>query len=1035
MGASENNGKIDLVKSEIDDGSLVPLQQGISRRSFLIGSAATGLALGVGPVAMASEQPDEPRPADQLEDAFANPPDSAKVWAYWWWLNGYVTRQGIVKDLDAMKEQGIAGVLVFNAGGGPTPKSTVFMSQEWRDLFRFAVEEASKRSIEVSLNLCSGWNAGGPWVTASEAPQELIFSKVRIKGPTVFSDVIPEPRHNDPYYRDIAVLAYRLEAGPTPSAITNIVQGEASILDPAYTNAYPVSNPAGTKKKTDTITPPHFCRSDSVVDLSKNLDPSGRLRWQAPDGEWVILRFGHSVMQAYSQGHLKLCGPNDEGYEVDPLRSDVMDKHFAETAGKVLEDVGPLAGMTKTLQYFHIDSWEIGKPNWTLKFRGEFKHRRGYDMLPFMSALAGESVDNPEVTARFMEDFNRTLSDLVVENYYGRLAVLSHQHGIGTHPESEGPELQWEDSLRALGTGDIPMAEYWGRVTQPDGYILFDSPSERRWMDGLKGAAAAGHIYGKHIVQAEAFTVVSAIDWSDYPFALKDIGDRAFCEGINRNVLCFYVHQPDPDAIPGYEWPRVGMKIDRNVTWFSMSHAWLRYLSRCQFMFQRGRFVADACYFYGEGVPNYVSGRESMNPPLPAGYDCDSIDAEALLNRMTVQDGRLHLPGGLSYRILVMPHRPWSMPPSLDFISVNTYPGPGNGLPVGFSAAVLRKVKELVENGATILGPKPVRAPGLKNYPHSDTEVRQLADAIWGDATQDAGERRLRKGRVVWGKRIEDIFNQDEVVPDFTFHGNRPWVDLRYIHYSVDGAECYFISNQMLRDEKVDCTFRVSGLQPELWDAVTGEVRSLHEFHSNQGRTTVPLEFAPRQSFFVLFRKPSKSHLSSGNRTKNFSNAEVVRKIEGPWEVSFDPRWGGPATIKFDRLQDWTERPEEGIRYYSGTARYKKTFDIPEKTKWVRLFLDLGTVNYVASVRLNGMGLGIVWTAPWRVEITGAVRSHGNNLEIDVVNLWPNRLIGDAKLPPENRFTKTNVRPDPGWQLFPSGLLGPVALHGQAAGK
>ncbi|MGH9616109.1 MAG: glycosyl hydrolase [Acidobacteriaceae bacterium] len=1029
MGVGESKEKIDLVKSEIDDESLAPPQPGISRRSFLIGSAVAGLAWSAVPAAMAGQQSEKSQPRDELENGFANPPDSAKVWAYWWWLNGYVTRQGIVKDLDAMKEQGIVGVLVFNAGGGPTPKSTVFMSQEWRDLFRFAVEEASKRNMEVSLNLCSGWNAGGPWITASEAPQEVVFSKVRITGPKLFSDVVPEPHHNDPYYRDIAVLAYKLETTPTPSAIA-VVNEPISFL--THMKSYPDSYPSGTEKKTGATTPPHFCRSDSVVDLSKNMDPGGRLAWQSPDGEWVVLRFGHTAIQDYSQSHLKLCGPDDEGYEIDPLRADMMDKQFAATAGKVLEDVRPLAGMNKTLQYFHIDSWEIGKPNWTQEFRNEFKSRRGYDLFPYMAVLADESTDNPEVTARFLEDFNRTLGDLVVDNYYGRLAELSHQHGIGTHPESEGPELQWEDSLRALGTGDIMMAEYWGRVTEPDGYILFDSPSQRRWLDGIKGAAAAGHIYGKHIVQAEAFTDTTDVDWSEYPFALKDIGDRAFCAGLNRNVLCFYVHQPDPDAIPGYEWPRVGLKIDRNVTWFSMSHAWLRYLARCQFMFQRGRFVADVCYFYGGGVPNYVPGRESMDPPLPAGYDCDSINTEALLGRMTVQDGRLHLPGGLSYRLLVMPHRPWSMPvPRLDFISANVYPGPGNGLPVGLSAAVLRKIKELVENGATILGPKPVRAPGLNNYPHCDGEVAKLAAEIWGDSDTPMGERKIGKGRVVWGKTIENIFDQDGLPPDFTFRSHQPWTNLQYIHYSVDGAQCYFISNQSLRDEKVDCTFRVSGLQPELWDAVTGEIRNLPEFHSENGRTTMPMEFAPRQSFFVLFRRPAQSSLPSGNRSKHFSKIEVVREIEGPWEVSFNPRWGGPAKVTFEHLQDWTQRPEEGIRHYSGTARYSKTFDMPEKMKWDRLFLGLGIVNYVATVYLNGKDLGVVWTSPWRVEITGAVRSHGNILEIDVVNLWPNRLIGDAKLPEKDRFTKTNVRPDPGWQLFPSGLLGPIALQGQ----
>lgn len=1013
-------------KTAVDDPAA--MKPGISRRTFLIGSAAASVLLGAAPELRAGATSEAAASGDSLEESFRNPPQSSQPWAYWWWLNGYVTKEAIVKDLDSMKLEGVGGALVFNASGGPTPKSIEFMSQEWRDLFRYAVEEASKREIEISLNLCSGWDCGGPWITASEAPQELVFSKVEITGPKLFSAELAEPPHEEAYYRDVMVVAYRLET-PAPGT-----------LAPTHPETYPVSYPEGPSEGPKGKPLLRYCVSDSAVDLSTKMSSGGHLEWQAPDGKWLVLRVGQTPLKA-DLSRIKLSGPHDEGYEVDPFRADVMDKHFAATAGELLPEVQKWAGKSKTLQYFHIDSWEIGRPNWTLKFRDEFKIRRGYDLLPYVAVLAGESIGDPERAARFMEDMDRTISDLTAENYYGRLAELSHQHGIGTHPESEGPELNCEDSLRALGTGDIPMAEFWSRMTQPDGYVLYDNIEQRRWLDGVKGAASAAHIYGKPIVQAEAFTVLAAIDWSEYPFALKEIGDSAFCRGLNRNVLCFWILQPELDTIPGYEWPRTGMKMDRNVTWHGMSHAWLRYLTRCQFLFQRGRFNADVCYFYGEQAPNYVRASEAQSPPLPKGYDCDSIDAQALLSRMTVQDGRLRLPGGPSYRVLVMPHHPWSMPPAplfpgvpgngLDFVSHNVFPGPGNGLPVGISAPMLRKIKELVENGATILGPKPTRAPGLTDYPRSDVEIKQLADELWGDSEQTSGERKVGKGRVFWGKRLEDIFDQDGVRPDFTFQSSQPWTDLRYIHYSIDGADCYFVSNQGLRDEKVTCTFRVSGRTPELWDAVTGRIRDLPQFDIGPGSTTVEMEFAPRQSSFVFFRKPAGSPHPASKKRKNFPRTELIREISGPWELAFDAKWGGPATITFDRLQDWTLRPEEGIRYYSGTARYSKTFDAPEKAKWDRLFLDLGVVNYLATVRLNGKDLGVVWTAPWRIEITGALKPRGNIVEIDVVNLWPNRLIGDAKLSASDRFTKTNVRPDPGWQPLPSGLLGPVTIQGQ----
>lgn len=962
----------------------------MNRREFLESTSAATLVLS------ARGQRGESRPPrpDALTEGFATPPDWAKPWVYWWWLNGFVSRDGIIRDLDAMKHEGIAGVLVFNASGGPTPKTTVFMSPEWRDLFRFAVEEASKRDIIVSLNLCSGWNAGGPWISAEEAPQTLVFSSVQVQGPQSFTGVLPQPKHDDPHYREVAVLAYRLDARPLAGT--------------------PSENPAGV------------CRSDSTRDISEQMQHDGHLTWEVPEGTWLILRFGHTVQMPLPRAYIKECGPLDKGFEIDPLRPGMMDKHFAATAGKIIPDVKPWLG--KTLKYFHIDSGELGNPNWTPDFRAEFQRRRGYDLWPYLAALADEMVDNAEVTGRFREDFDQTLGDLTVENYYGRLAELSHQYGVGSHPESEGYQKPCQDSLRALGKSDIPMGEYWSRQAAPEGYIHQLSPAQLRWHDSIKEAASAAHSYGLPIVQAEAFTVLPNIDWSEFPFALKDIGDRAFCAGLNRNVLCFYVHQPDAEAVPGYEWPRCGLKIDRHVTWWPLSHAWLRYLARCQFLFRRGRFVADVCYFYGEQAPNYVAAKTAMTPPLPQGFDCDSINSEVLLNRLAVENGRLRLPGGFEYRLLVLPHRPWSPPPAAIFASdQNLYPGTGNGLPVGVSAQVLQKIKQLVQDGATVLGPKPVRAPGLGGYPYNDAVVRKLADELWGEATDGrSGERRLGKGRVIWGQRIEDIFAAQELVPDFNFRSTQWASKLDYIHYTLEGTEIYFISNQNLRTEQVECEFRVSHLQPELWDAVTGEIRDLPDYRSDHAKTTIPLEFAPRQSFFVIFRQPASS--AAAKRGANFPAMEVVGELDGPWDLSFDPHWGGPEQIRFDRLEDWTQRQEEGIRYYSGVAKYQRSFDIPQPALGRRLFLDLGVVNYVAAVRLNGKDLGVVWTAPWHVEITQAVRPVGNTLEIEVVNLWPNRLIGDAALPPEKRFTKTNVVPDPGWDLLPSELLGPVRL-------
>jgi len=379
-----------------------------------------------------------------------------------------------------------------------------------------------------------------------------------------------------------------------------------------------------------------------------------------------------------------------------------------------------------------------------------------------------------------------------------------------------------------------------------------------------------------------------------------------------------------------------------------------------------------------------------------------------LLNRMDVKDGRLVLPDGMSYRILVLPERK------------------------GMSLHVLRKIKELVEAGATVVGSRPERAPGLTGYPQCDDEVRKLAGELWGDVDgEQVTERRVGRGRILWGPTLQKILASDGVPPDFEHRSPAPDAHLDYIHRTCGATEIYFISNQKNRPEKAECAFRVTGKQPEIWDAVTGERWEAVNFRVEAGRTVVPLEFAPRQSWFIVFRREVSAAEHRDPEKKNFPTMKTVAQLDGPWHVAFDPKWGGPESVVFDKLEDWTTRLESGINYYSGRATYAKTFDLPETVQdGQRLYLDLGRVENVAEVRLDGEELGVVWTAPWRVEITRAVRPVGNQLEIDVVNLWPNRLIGDAALPPEKRLTVTNVKKfKPESPLLESGLLGPVTLQ------
>ena len=737
------------------------------------------------------------------------------------------------------------------------------------------------------------------------------------------------------------------------------------------------------------------CQASAVVDLSSRLGPEGKLEWEVPAGRWTILRFGAVLLgEAPRMMSRALSG----GYEPDPFAPVSADDMFQHTLGPLLQDAGPEAG--KTLKTVLVDSWEYGataegfQPTWTDRFRQEFKRRRGYDLLPWLPALARRIVDSRQLTDRFLWDYRQTLAELY-EDFYARLTQLAHDHhlqtraenGYGTYP------FQHIEGLAAFARVDVPMGEFW-----------YDNPiltQHYHFADSVRTAASAAHIYGRRFVSAESLTIAHGI-W-EAPGQFKTCLDQAFCTGLNQSMLHLYSLQYDTNARPGLDTYDL---LNANMTWWEQSHAFLDYISRCQALLQRGLPVADACYFYGEGACKFVPGRAFLQPALPEGYDFDGINAEVILHRLKARGGRLVLPDGMSYRYLVLPAQPgWNV-----------------------SARVLGKLERLVRAGATIVGPPPGSAPGLTGFPRQDREVAHLRQTLWGATPGPTGVRQVGKGRVVWGSSMAQLLRSDAVLPDVQVQGGSH--DLQWCHRREANTDIYFLSNQGETNLRVAVAFRVTGKQPELWDANSGRTRTLCQFQAGPGQTVVPLQFAPGQSWFVVFCKPVAQPDPS---VANFPVLTQAAVVSGPWSVQFDPKWGGPEQpVMFEHLEDWSHRPEPSIKYYSGTAVYRKRFDLPAglPCPGTRIFLDLGTVKDLTEVRLNGHDLGVLWTAPWQWEITDAVKPAGNELELRVVNLWPNRLIGDAHLPPGRRFTHTNVsqfsRDD---QLLPSGLLGPVSLQ------
>jgi hypothetical protein len=724
--------------------------------------------------------------------------------------------------------------------------------------------------------------------------------------------------------------------------------------------------------------------ASQVVNLTRQTYADGTLYWEPPAGEWVILRFGCTLND---HCRVSTCSDGWQGYALDPFDAGAFRRYWDAVVEPLIADAGPLAG--RALKYLHTDSWEVEVANWTPTLRDEFNSRRGYDLLPYLPVIAGRIVDSRPVSNRFLNDFRRTMGDLAIDNHYRLFVEGAHRHGLQIHPESGGPHAVPVDAQQCLGMDDAPMSEFWAwSWTHRVG-------DENRFF--VKQPASAAHTYGHKLVLAEGFTTIGP-HWQETLWDnLKPAFDKALCEGLNLLVWHAFVCSPAEMGLPGQQY-FAGTHLNPNVTWWSKSAPFFTYLNRCQYLLQQGQFVADVAYYYGDHVPNFAQLKKSDPAHVLPGYDYDVVTEEVIVKRMSVRDGRLVLPDGMSYRILVLPDRP------------------------NISLLVFRKLMGFVASGATVIGPPPRYATGLTDYPEGDELVTLLAGDLWS--------RTDHKGRVIQGKTAREVLTADGVPPDFAFSSSDPNVSLDYIHRTDGQTEIYFVANRSTRSVQADCTFRVTGKQPELWDAVTGKTRPAAAWSQTNGRTTLPLEFAPCGSIFVVFRQPAERAAPSGP-TQNFARFAPRHEISGPWAVRFDPNWGGPGTVQFPQLVSWTKRPEEGIKFYSGTAVYETSFDLPESLRGPgrTLVLDLGKLRELAEVRLNGKSLGVLWAPPFRVDVTEAIQPTGNRLEIEVVNFWPNRIIGDQSLPPEKRLTRTNIRKlTKDTPLIESGLLGPVTL-------
>ncbi len=1127
-------------------------------RTRRFATASSCLLIGL---AVAAQTQDQTGITDALRHDFLNPPASARPRVWWHWMNGNITEEGIKLDLEWMKRVGIGGFQNFDAALA-TPqvvdKRLVYMTPEWKEAFRYAVEMADKLGLEVAIASSPGWSeTGGPWVKPADAMKKLVWTETSVPPGKIFIGTLPkpssvtgpfqavpyqediplpgsEPKRPPQYYSDAAVVAYRLpaagatdeeqptitsSAGPVDAAIlkdgdlvkginipvskgadggwlryeypaprtlyavtlsrpivglfmpapsltfrlesSNDGQGFQTVADLPSTRVAQetVSFPPVTARyfrlKIENAPPSHMmdafepapgadpgffgammagAKTDAevnelvlyatprvnrfeekaafglvndyysissapidskqavvtgdVVDLTTRMKPDGSIEWTPPEGRWMILRLGYSLTGTTNHP----ATAEATGLEVDKLDAKAVKEYIDTYLGTYAGAVGPQLMGHRGVKALLTDSIEVGAYNWTPDLLMQFKRLRGYDPIPLLPALTGVVVGSAEMSDKFLWDFRRTLAELTAQSHYGQIAKSAHERGLTYYGESlEGTRVSIGDDMEMRQNADIPMSAMWT-------FSPAKGPRSNYVID-IRGAASVAHIYGQNLVAAESMTS-ALVPWGFSPRTLKPIIDLEFALGVNRPVIHTSVHQPLVNKKPGLGLMIFGQYFNRNETWAEQAEPWVTYISRNAYMLQQGKFNADVAYFYGEEAPLaglYGEG-SSLPKDLPIGYGFDFVNSDIVLHRLSVANGALETASGMHYRVLYL-----------------------GGSSRKMTLPVLRKLRDLVKAGAVVVGDRPTGSPSLADKPD---EFDAVADDLWG---KTAG-----KGKVVPGKDANPVLASLGVAPDFEYDKTGQGMDIMFVHRHLPDAEIYFLSNRSETPRTMNATFRVTGKHPEIWHADTGRTEPV-SFRIENGRTMVPLELEGNGSVYVVFRQ-STSELAG---TAPSSLETKLTTLDGSWDVRFAPNLGAPEKIKLEQLGSWTENKAPGVKYFSGTAAYTKSFDLP--TVWLnnghRLVLDLGDVRELAEVTVNGRSLGVAWHPPYKVDITSAVRSGTNMLEIKVTNLWVNRLIGDQQ-PGATKYTFTVM---PTYKadapLRPSGLLGPVTVEQITQGK
>ncbi len=1115
------------------------------------------------------------------KDDFTFPPQNVKVHTWWHWLDGAITKEGITKDLESMKKQGISQATILNIGlfNGKNFGVTQikFNTPEWYEMFEWALQKADSLGISIGAHNCDGWStSGGPWITPEKSMKQFVWTKTYLSGGKNDGVILPKPQSVRDFYNDVAVLAYRsgdgqssfrmaqpsVTSGDSINSFTlydgcptstlrlargsnlqfdfgqpftaekiaihprqvfmwedmstfsltfdlfassdghrftkvseietvgmnktfqfaipstraryfriqlneksksrSVALGELELLkkneNPAYNSSIPFHLEKTASVKPDNMSCFDKIQSEQtisqavserdIIDISDKMGMDGILNWDAPEGNWKVIRFGYTSTGA-TNGPATAEG---RGLECDKMDTSALNLHFSNYPQKLIDHAGKYAG--NTFKFLLIDSWECGYQNWTGRFKDEFKSRRGYDMTNFIPVLCGETVDDPGTSEAFLYDFRKTISDLIGENYYGHFKELCHSHNLEYHAEAIYGELNYPplDIMKANSYIDLPMFEFWANVN--DQTFINYVPSAR---PELSFPAASAVVYDKPVIGTEAYTGMA--HYSETPQALKPYGDRAYCMGLNQIILHSNVHQP-LDAPAGMTLGPFAAHFNRLNPWWQFASGWTGYQSRIQYILQKGTVIKEVLYYVGDQLPQTIEN--PVISTLPFGYSGQACNADALMNMVSVKDGKLLLKGKLEYSMLILP--------ASNLMDIET----------------LERIEELVKQGAIIYGSRPERMLSLKDNKEKKEEFSALVTKLWGDDNAQT-RHSYGNGAIFHGKPVGDVLADENVLPAIST-GEADSLNLMFIHKSVGDQDVFFVFNQQNKPLYRECLFLTKGKLPELWDPDQGTVYRPAVFTIEGEQVRIPVSFKPRESKIFIFSvgsdqksitrvtkgetqlfpvtkdlsEPVPDAVLSGNsiivsadsltgyRFYNESMESVPVKFLEKREieitdfagtVQFEPPY--PQKIKsldISTLSPLNESEVPDIRYFSGTTMYSITFDLPEDflASCDSFCIGLNVEHATAEARLNGVSVGIAWKPGMSFPVP-VLKQTGNELVITMGNPYRNRMIGDFREYGELKNVSSSAKVSDFLQkdkpLLENGLMPPLKVTGYIKSK